>query len=256
MRGCSFTLSLALIASSAYASTSIGGYGSYGGHGYHNGYGSSYGGHRVGYRGDPSFHGGLGGYSGTIYGGLPKHHGHHGHHGYSHDTVESTHNYHGYAGANHYGSKYHPYNYGNNGFGNSQSTSHANPWFDSTENNNNSTNTDTTGWWSPYQQYRPPLIPYRPNNFHKTQYGRCDISTVTGIVGNTFGGSLQFAQVPWHAVQVRSTNLTGLGASGGACVRARINEDGKLGSNCDGIANTWEFNPLTAVDRFGEKYKF
>ena len=64
------------------------------------------------------------------------------------------------------------------------------------------------------------------------------------------------AQIPWHPIQVRAS-LTSLGVSGtNNCVRARINEDGNLGSSCDAIANTWEFNPLKATDRFGEDYKF
>lgn len=37
---------------------------------------------------------------------------------------------------------------------------------------------------------------------------------------------------------------------------ARINEDGNLGDMCADIANTWEFNPLKATDRFGESYRF
>ena len=112
----SFTLSLAMIASAAYA-VDIQQYG----HG-HGGYG---------------------------YGGSPGYG-----HGHSHG---------------------HGHSLGYHGYGASAANSHVNPWFDSTDTTNASSNQDTTGWWSPYKQYRPPLIPYRPNHFHQNQYGKCDI---------------------------------------------------------------------------------
>ena len=68
------------------------------------------------------------------------------------------------------------------------------------------------------------------------------------------------AQIPWHPIQVRGT-IDFLGSSSDTCVRARINEDGNLGNpnlgtTCSGIADTWEFNPLKATDRYGEDYRF
>jgi hypothetical protein len=46
-------------------------------------------------------------------------------------------------------SKYHPYNDGYHGYGNSSLSGHVNPWYDTTSTTNNE-GEDTTGWWSPY----------------------------------------------------------------------------------------------------------
>lgn len=126
----SFTLSLAIVASTAYAvDVESGGYG----HGYSGGYGSI-GGHVYG--GSPGTgHGyGHGHGHGTGYGG------------YGHNTVETTHNYAGYGGG--HVSKFHPYNDGYHGYGNTAGTAHVNPWYDSATTS--TSDTDTTGWWSPY----------------------------------------------------------------------------------------------------------
>ena len=110
----SFTLSLALVASTAYAlDVESGGHGQHGAFGGHI-YGGSPGHTGYGYGNE-----GLGGVN--AHGGHGHGHGHPGGYGtygnYGHDTVETSHNFAGYS--NGHVSKYHPYNTGNNGYGNS-----------------------------------------------------------------------------------------------------------------------------------------
>ena len=65
--------------------------------------------------------------------------------------------------------------------------SHPNPWGVGTNDS-----VDRSGWWSQYQQYRPPIVPYK-SAVTEPCYATCE---------GMDGASIQFAQHPGKPVQV------------------------------------------------------
>merc|ERR1712238_155641 len=59
-----------------------------------------------------------------------------------------------------------------------KSFSHPNIW-----GTNGGDGVDRTTWWSTYQQYRPPIVPYVPANIDEPCYAICQMIDDTGAPG-------------------------------------------------------------------------
>ena len=114
--------------------------------------------------------------------------------------------------------------YGYGGYGHGHSHTH----------DSNST-VDKSTWWSPYQQYSPIRIPYKPAGNKKTTYAICDIDDTNKI---------QLAQLPGKSTQAK-VNFTGLTAD--AVYALRVNEYGRDENACADVGD--EYNPLTEKDK-------
>ena len=116
--------------------------------------------------------------------------------------------------------------YGYGGYGHGHSHTH----------DTSSSTVDKSTWWSPYQQYSPIKIQYKPAGNTKTTYAVCDINAADRI---------QLAQLPGKSTQAK-VNFTGLTAD--AVYALRINEYGRDAA-CDAATVGEEFNPLCEKDK-------
>ena len=109
---------------------------------------------------------------------------------------------------------------------------------------------DTTGWYSPTMQYSPPKIAFKPTATYPV-FGICEINTASSI-----NGTLQLAQLPGKAT-LYQVNLSA--AIPMSTFQVQIKENGKVGSG-DGLPDCAvtgsEFNPLTEIDKYGNRNPF
>lgn len=98
---------------------------------------------------------------------------------------------------------------------------------------------DTTGWWSPYEQYSPPHIEYKAAYFKKPIFALCELK-------GEVSGKVSLMQKPGSPVMAKVV-LTGGEAD--SDYRISIKMLGAMGDDCS--QGSQEFNPLHEADAHG-----
>ena len=98
---------------------------------------------------------------------------------------------------------------------------------------------DTTGWWSPYEQYSPPLIAYSP------AYSKMPIFAICELKGE-ISGTINLMQKPGSPIMAK---VVLSGGDADSDYRIQIRKLGAMGDDCSQGGD--EFNPLNEVDSYG-----
>lgn len=149
-------------------------------------------------------------------------------------AVETTGDYYG---SGHYHGHGHSHTHG---YGYYHPNTSYDPWATTT-----TTTSTTTGWYSPYQQYSPPKIAYKPGPMKLPEYAICELSNGTQTA------TVQIAQYPHRAASAKVT-LAGFTAS--RKIDLTINQYGDIytttTNTCDNTGT--EYRPLQEKDKYNQ----